>query len=225
MTKKAFNEIWTSIAVVALFVTLNSVLQTQGSELFFSFPKVNDADRNSVTVYGMLISVPLLFLLIKLSFIYSKEYGIKLWSTKFPIAFNRQIDQKHRLGKQYQRFSFFIFFVLPISLQYHLLKVFFNGCLFFNKTSCNSIDSDYYSSYNCKCISKTFIEHLTNFQPFWCSWKNQYAYGSSPCQEKGEITFFPAYEAWFFLLVELGLLLYFLWFIYKVFIVHRINKH
>ena len=92
MTEKAFNEIWTSIAIVALFTTLNTVLQTQGSELFFSFPKVDNADIVAVTVYGMLVSVPMLFLLIRFTIIYFKEHGTGLWSAKIPIAFNRQID-------------------------------------------------------------------------------------------------------------------------------------
>lgn len=219
MTKKAYNEIWTSIAVIALFTTVNTALQTQGSELFFSFPSLKDVDRHAATVYGIIITVPLLFLLLRLSILYSKDHGGKKWATHFPVAFNRQVDPITKMGIHYQRFAFAIFFVVPILLQIHLLNVFFSGCLFYNKTSCDYIDPAVYESYKkCKrCISESFTEHLTNLQPFWCSWKNQYAYGSKPGQEVGEVTLFPVYQPWFFLLIEIGLFAYFIYFLYYLF--------
>ena len=204
MTKKAFNEIWSGLAIVALYTTVNAVLKTQGSELYLSFPNLKDADKHASTIYGILVSAPMLFFLIRLSMVYQIHYGINVWSTKFPVFLNRQVDQKTRLGKQYQLISLVIFFIVPVLLQIHLLRIFFRGCLFHNKGENPTT-----------CIADSFWEHLTAFQSWSLSWGNEFAYGSMT--RVGKVTFFPGYQAWFFLTLEVVLYLYFGLFLKKLF--------
>ena len=216
MTEKSFNQVWTTIAIVSLYTTVNSTLQSQGSELFLSFPKVESADRNAITVYGILISVPMLLFMIKLTLVYKKHFGGVTWDSRFPIALSRTLIPGMSLSRAYQRCSIFVFYVLPAILQVHLIKKFFQGAIFFNTKDCPHISQEYYTKHDGKVLAQGIWEHLTHFEPFWCTWKNGFAYASG-VGVKGKVTFFSGYQSWFFLLLEIGLFVFLAYMFFQIF--------
>lgn len=117
MTNKAITNVWSVLALLGFYISINTVLKAQGSEIYFSFPRMENADRYGVTVYGIIISVPVLLLMFRLTIIYAKRKALNIWSEQLPIAFNQEVDSNSNLGKNYQGISISIFFVLPIIAQ------------------------------------------------------------------------------------------------------------
>jgi hypothetical protein len=131
MDESAFTKVWTTLGLTALYMSANALLHAQGSELFFPFPGLNDATRYAATVYGMMVSIPVLFVLLLLTRRYALRYGASRWSTRVPVAFNLSIDPKDRegLGPHYQATFVAAFLVVPVVLQIFLLAKFFDGTI------------------------------------------------------------------------------------------------
>ena len=202
MPKESYAKIWTTIGLLTLYTSLNTYLCTQGSELAFGYPDFSDMGTQSITLYAMLIFIPSFLTFLWITFNYLKEHGnFEKWTEGFPIAFNLKLDPKSFSGRKYQTTFFILFFIVPIILQVHSLKVFFRTPVFLNS-------KDYV------VVANDFKSHLLNFEPFSKSFGNEYRFGDF---NGNSVTFFPAYESWTFLLLELLILFLFIKFIVKIF--------
>lgn len=201
MNDKTVNQIWSFLMLIGLLTALNASLKSQGSEMYFNIVDVKSTDESAITVYGILISVPLLMLATKLASIHSLNKRQKKWYTKYPVAFNVEIKRHTFLGKRYQQFSLVIFHIVPLILISHLLNQFFGGCVFVKSTDCDYLPSELVVSD--KCLADDMSEHLTLFFDVRCTFDNHFRYAEGPTS-KGRITFFPGYQSWFVLIMVVG---------------------
>lgn len=208
MTNKAITQIWSALALLGLYASCNTVLKAQGSEIYFSFPRMDKADRYAVTIYGMVISIPVLLLLFRLTLIYAKREARITWSERLPIAFDREVDPKQKLGKYYQGAAFLFFFILPMVGQGMMINKFFKGSVF-DKENSNQL------------IANTWKTHLSS----WQSWNitfdfNRFRYGTD-INAEGLVTYIPGVEPWLFLMAEVYLFSFFLFTTYFIFFNNR----
>lgn len=190
MDESAFTNVWTTLGLTALYMSANALLHAQGSELFFPFPGLNDATRYAATVYGMMVSIPVLFVLLLLTRRYALRYGESRWSTRVPVAFNLSIDPEDRegLGPHYQATFVVAFLVVPVVLQIFLLAKFFDGAI------------------THECTKRVFANDIWGHLGFRTGpggtfpadvFSGDYRYGGV---EHG-IDFYPVVESWLFLLL------------------------
>lgn len=210
MPKESYAKIWTTIGVLTLYCTLNMYLEIQGSEITFGYLDFSDMGKQSISLYAMLIFIPSFLMLLGVSFSFLKEHKNRShWTHGFPVAFNLKLDSSSSSGKKYQIFFFILFFFVPVVLQYHNLKVFFRTPVYF-KADPNIV------------IANDFKSHLLNFEPFKKSFGNEYGFGDS---NDNPVTFFPAYESWIFLLLELLIIYWFVRYLITIFKVTTANNN
>ena len=204
MTDKAITQIWSVLALLGLYASCNTVLVAQGSEVYFSFPRMDKADRYAVTTYGIIIALPVLFLMYRLTIIYAKRKKDGIWGERLPIAFNREVNPQEILGKYYQGAALFFFFLLPLVAQVMMINKFFKGSVF-------DQDSDN------QLIANNWETHLSSWQPWSTTFDfNRFRYGSS-ADAKGLTTYIPGLEPWLFLLAEVFIVFYAAYTVYCVF--------
>lgn len=184
---------WTTVGIFTLYNSVNMYLYIQGSEIAFGFPDFSKVARDTVSLYSMLLFIPSYYVLLRLTnyCIYDSNENTS-WLKKLPIAFNLSTPMNHRVGKEYQRFFFFFFLVFPMLIQFHCLKEFFETTVY---------TRDFIDGERIK-IAEGMYQHLFCFEPFLGSFENNYIFGDPNCEP---VTFFPAYESWAFLLLEIGL--------------------
>lgn len=79
----------------------------------------------------MLIFIPCFLIFLWVIKNYLREHRPKrMWTEGFPIAFNLKLDPSSKAGKKYKIFFFIIFFLVPVILQFHNLKVFFRTSVY-----------------------------------------------------------------------------------------------
>ena len=201
MPKESYAKIWTTIGLLSLYTSINMYLYIQGSELAFGYPDFSEVGKQSISLYAMLIFIPSFLMFLWVTFNYLKEHNnFKKWTEGFPIAFNLKLDPASKSGRKYQTFFFILFFVVPVILQVHSLKKFFQTPVFLN-------------SKEYVLVADNFKSHLLNFEPFNKSFGNEYRFGDF---NDKPVTFFPAYESWAFFLLELLIFYLFIRFILKV---------
>ncbi|MDN5210469.1 hypothetical protein QQ020_00370 [Fulvivirgaceae bacterium BMA12] len=213
MNDKTVNQIWSFLMLIGLFTALNSSLRSQGSELYFNLVDVKNADESAITVYGILISVPLLLLATKLASIHGLNKNQKKWYVKYPVAFNVEIEPHSLLGKRYQQFSLVIFHVLPLVLIGHLLNQFFGGCVFVGCADCKGLPSEVAISN--KCLANDIWGHLSLFFNARVTFANYFGYAESTTSN-GKITFFPGYQSWLMLVMAVGYVVYSMKYLYEL---------
>jgi len=201
MDKSTFTKIWSVVGLALCYVTLNAVLRTQGSEVFASGVDFSEVERFSATIYGMVLSLPLLACMIWLTGFYIARHPEQPSYYRLPSAFNLQVQDpssEYRLGKHYQRFFLWMFLILPTLAQVHLLRKFFTGTVFARQGG--------------EPHAVGWKEHLLQSEPLSVIFSNKYLYGG-----EGGVTFFPFWEPWFFLICEGIVMFFFLKMIYRLY--------
>jgi len=197
MSKSAFTTIWSTLGIVALYMSTNALLRAQGSELYFPFPMLSEAARYAATAYGMMVSIPVLLLLITLTRYYASAYGKARWSTRMPVAFNLDIDPENdeRLGPHYQGAFLLGFLLLPVFLQILLLVKFFEGTIE-HEDHGYVFARDIWGHLGIRTETGAFIPPDV--------FSGDYRYGGVDCG----IDFYPVVESWLFLLLVVLLISY-----------------
>jgi len=217
MNNVTLNKIWSFLGLASLILALNAVLATQGADFVINFGiELQEQGRYAVSVYGMMLSVPvfILFLLVTHTFLYKNRN--KRWFEKFPSAFNAQFEKPSLDYKIYQFFFFFIFLVMTLMSQTHLLKRFVSGTAYMVK-------NENFERISPVPITDSKISHFVNSQ--WGLFGERYKYAcdvdtfANTCI--GGMTYFPVVQAWFSSF--LVLICYVL--VLDLFIALRFNRH
>lgn len=199
MSERALGQIWTTLGLVSLYLSLNALLRVQGSEFFLPGFTFENAERYSTAVYGLLATLLPYGLLLRVTQLYTKLYRGQSWRSAIPVAFNLEIQPERRHGRTYQRIFFFLFLVAPELFRLLLLrKVLVRGNVYHRDSRC--------------LVVSGIMQHLTCPFPIEVIWGNAYVFGDC---EKG-ITYFPFWESWLLVIMEAGLVLYLLYIIRSI---------
>ena len=200
MSERALGQIWTTLGLVSLYLSLNALLRLQGSEFFLPSATFEGAKHYSASVYGLLATLLPYFLLLRATRIYAKLYRGQTWRSTIPVAFNLEVQPEQKYGRTYQRIFFSLFLVAPELFRLLLLrKVLVRG--------------EVYEYGNVDPVVSGLIEHLTKcFPPSRAILGNNYLLGD----HKEGITYFPFWGSWFLVIVEAGFVLYLLYIIQSI---------
>ena len=201
MSERTLGQIWTTLGLVSLYLSLNALLRVQGSEFFLPGINFEGAKHYSAAVYGLLATLLPYFLLLRATRIYAKLYQGRTWRSTIPIAFNLEIQPEQKYGRTYQRVFFFLFMVAPELFRLLLLRKIL-------------VKGEVYEYGNENSVVSGLIKHLTEYFPPSCSiLGDNYRLG----HHTEGITYFPFWGSWFLVIVECGFILYLLYIIQSIF--------
>jgi len=207
MNEASYSKVWTIVGLFTFFCSFNMYLQIQNSSIVFGFPDFKGVEKGLIPIYSLMLFIPTFAVFLYVSNSYLKKFKQKKrWTANIPKAFDLEIDDDEEIGRLYQIFFFFIFYIFPLALQLHSLKVFFKTPVF--------------EKGNNSELYKGFWSHLTELQPFQKSFGNNYKFGETLEQS---VTFFPVYTSWLFLIAEITLFACVLTYILKVFNIKKIS--
>lgn len=194
MGKKMLITVWSTLGITLAYLSINFVLITQNSPILLPSPLVINPDINSYTtsVYGIVITIPILIIIMSITKVYINSFGGATWESMLPIAFNMEIDLSLKSGKYFQQFFFTIILVIPLISQVHFINKFFHGTIY-NKTTKTAISVrlNHLKIPENTSAFKLFTEIFTD--------GDKYRYGAP---KKGGMTFFPFWESWILVLLE-----------------------
>ena len=191
MSKDALAKLWTAVGITGLFLAGNAILHAQGSEIFLPMITYENAERYSTAVYGLAVSAVPYYLMIRLTKVFLRDHGDGSWAGSIPPAFNIDIVPSARMGKEYQLWVSAMFLVVPIICQFLLLRKMFTASVYDNVKDVKVVDGG-------------VANHLFEKFPISVLFGSDYVIGDP----KTGVTFFPFWQPWVFLLMEVGLLSY-----------------
>jgi hypothetical protein len=183
---RAFSAwLWTILGLASLSLSFNTWSYTQGWHI--DVPGIHFAisDTYTAAIYGILWGAPILALLLQATRLYPQSKRGDGLADRLPIAFDLNPAKLSSFRRLYQRFFFFFFLLVPMAAQVH----------FFNKMT-----------------EGTVMDHRTEASMSvwaWVPWEQLLEDHRSRFYYNSGITFYPGVEPWFFLTVELALLVFF----------------
>lgn len=200
MSERALGQIWTTLGLVSLYLSLNALLRVQGSEFFLPGFTFENAERYSTAVYGLLATLIPYCLLLRVTQVYAKLYRGQSWRSSIPVAFNLGVQPERRHGGTYQGVFFSLFLLAPQVFRTLLLrKILVRGGVYHRDSR--------------RLVVSSVTQHLTCPFPIEVIWSNDYVFGSI---EDG-ITYFPFWQSWLLMIIEVGFALYLLYIIQSIF--------
>ena len=190
MSTSVIAKIWTAVGVASLFLSVNAVLQVQGSDIFLPSISYENAERYSAAVYGLATTAIPCFLLIRLARIFARRYGDGTWAGSLPIAFDLEVQTDHNIGKEFQIWFTLLFFALPLISRLLLLR--------------KVLKSPVFEQSSKEVVVQGVMEHLGTVFPFSVIFGDDYSIG----HWKEGVTYFPFYQSWLFVGIEVFLWLY-----------------
>lgn len=190
MSKDAISKVWTAVGIAVLVLVANAILRVQGSEVLFPTVSYEKAERYSTAVYGLSVTALPYYLLVRLAKLYRRRYGDGTWSGSIPIAFELDISPADRVGKEFQLWVISLFYLLPIVCRFLLLRKLFKAAV-------------YDQTVKMIVVPNGIIEHLGNPFPIDVVFGSRYTIGSLD-----GVTYFPFWQSWAHLIVEIGLWIY-----------------
>ncbi len=190
---ESINKIWTTVALISLYLNVNILLVTQGSHLHLPGPLPKNV-RESAAIYGTWAAGPVFLVTLIITLYYIQRSSSHTWSSRFPVAFDLSLLVGDSITKWYQRFFVFVFIVVPLYCQGHFVRKTMNGIVI-DKAKGTIVASDWGS-------------HLFSYSDFSLIFTkgNDFRFHS-------EVTYFPFWQSWTTLL----LLLLMVWLFLRVF--------
>ncbi len=190
MNRESYSKIWTFLAVLVLYTSVNSYLGIQGSPLSLPFPNFEKLTFQLIPLFSLLIFVVTYGVLVLTTnfFLHKNKYE-KIWTKKIPLAFNVKPDSyKSKDIIFYQFASLFLFFVIPLLLQIHVIKKIL-------KTAVYVKTKNIYG----KSIFLPWADCANSHLFKWPDFSLDYVIG---LPEAGEwVTYFPTIQSWLFILI------------------------
>ena len=226
MTSKQQNNLWSVIGLVSVYLAIDFWLATQGGDVNLPSPVQIDAINHSAAIYGLII-VGLTFasfLYITHSLLKNKSKRLKRLPEPFGITFKltEKLDRKTLI------LTTAIFMLLPMASIIHMenkmlkgrvnvsaekqIKLAKNGIAFNPKMCINENKG----AYGC-ILAENWSSHLFNIEPVYPllsgDFENAFQYNSINCSGNSDgkckgLTFFPFFQPWLFILLGLGLFIY-----------------
>lgn len=126
--KNTITKLWSTAGTTALYISINVTARTLWNREGF-LPLHGFFDQFSAheaAVLGILSGMPLLAIVLFLSFRYLTTAKESVWYKRMPAAFNLGINLDTIEGKAYQRLFLFLFVITPCVAQLHFLLEFFS---------------------------------------------------------------------------------------------------
>ena len=190
MSKDAISKVWTAVGIATLFLAANAILHVQGSDVFFPTVSYEKSERYSTAVYGLGVTALPYYLLVRLAKLYRRRHGDGTWAGSIPIAFDLDISPADRVGKEFQLWVIALFYFLPIVCRGLLLRKLFKTAV-------------YDQTAKVVVVPDGIIEHLGHPFPIRVVFGSRYTIGSLD-----GVTYFPFWQSWAHLIVEVGLWIY-----------------
>lgn len=180
MTKPVLNQIWTFLAVVLLYFSINVWSATQQWQLTLPGNPFKDGKvtAHSVTLYGIPLCGVLLIALLLITRWYAKAEPALSWAARFPKFANLDFNPYSGQGRIAQTLSVIAFIALPVVALIHFLVKFLMGTA--------------YQSNNKAWVAG--LHHLTKWQG---AFSRGFYYDRDATVARGP-DFLPFWEPWLF---------------------------
>ena len=189
MSRKDLARIWTVLGMIVFYLTIEAFMRTRGVDLNLSKLIYSGWKHYSAAIFGILFGAPLMFIMLFLSRYHRKKLGDNGFLSSLPRAFNIQVNLAERIGRVYQVTFFTCFLVIPMVGQLYFLIHMIHGTV-------------YYTG------GIPFVSGLDHFlkpvplQQIFAHDMFRYGNNTGP-------SFIPFYQPWFFLIIEIGLMIIF----------------
>jgi len=189
MKRKDLTRIWTILGVIILYLTIDVFLRTIGVNLNLSKFIYSEWKQYTSSIFGIIFGVPLFFVFLYLTKYFKRRLGGSTFLSSLPFAFGIETDLSDKLGRRYQIFFFTFFLAIPMVGQIYFFINMISGTVYFTK------GASFVSGVN------HFLEPVPIHQIFS---HDMFRYGTNT-----GISFIPFYQPWFFLIIEVLLIIYF----------------
>ncbi len=194
--------------VVGSNIALGAWIHSQGGPSFF-LPgvKFTSVHEMTVPVFGILFVGPLLLLTLYSVLLYQRTTPERGIIHRLPVAFSMPIYVNRKIAFWYQGFFLLIFLIVPVASQVHLMRLFWEGEVY-TKHSPQTRFSQHWDHWT-KPVSPLVI--LTDDYRFGPRNERNPPRRPEACEglDVCNATFFPFWQPWLYLLMELGILVLF----------------
>jgi hypothetical protein len=181
VTKPVLNQIWTFLAAVLLYFSLNVWSATQQWQ--FTLPgnplKEGKITAHGATLYGIPFCGILLVALLLVTRWYARSEPARSWAGRFPRLANLDFNPYSSQGRFVQALDCLVFIAVPAAAMIHFLVKFLEGTAY-------------------RPDNKAFVSglgHLTNFVPLARSLSGGFYYDRDASVARGS-DFAPFWEPW-----------------------------
>jgi Caspase domain len=194
---RTLTRLWTFLGVLAFYTSYNLFAQSQG------WPRLlwQDwaFDSYAVAPPAMFLGIPLLHLAFLLTRLYPNPAMRPGLLRRLPLAFGLPLYAQTHLRRHYQAFFLAVFLLVPLGAQVHFYSKIFHGTVEKREDGkCRDLRDGV-------AWHATGWQHLTKPIPFGEATGDCYRLGG----KDQNVTFFPFWEPWGLLLLELSLFAHF----------------
>lgn len=203
--RPSLTKIYSWLGVITANIAINAWSRSQQGPTLPGFG-LSDIDQETVPIFGVLLVAPLLLLLLYVLLRYqraAKDTGI---FHRVPVAFDIPLMASGWLARLYQWILLLALVVMPVASQIHFMRLIYEGTTW----ECEPDHHDF----------ATRLEHFTKPAPFSVLWDHKYCFGpkkkdgvrSEGCDDVAvcEVTFFPFWQPWLYVLGEFLVLMLFI---------------
>ena len=190
MKRKDLTRIWTVLGLIIFYLTIEVFLRTRGVELNLSKFIYSGWRQYTASIFGILFGAPLFFIFLYLTKYFKKRLGGPTFLSSLPFAFGIETDLSDKLGRRFQIFFFTTFLAIPMVCQIYFLFNMIQGTVYFTG------GAPFVSGLG------HFLKPVPIHQIFA---HDMFRYG-----ENTGVSFIPFYQPWFFLIIEILLVIYFI---------------
>ncbi len=200
----ALSKIWTALGFALFYFSLSALLRsTQGPELPSPFSRVHHL---TVPVFGILFGAPLILLLLYVITLFQRgvrEFG---WLARLPVTLGLRLQSQQSTAQLCQGIFLTLFLLFPLYVQGHLFKELVQQEVWRK-------DDKSFVAQGLTHFTKKHIPFLAIFNEH----SDDYRMGPKVRTERKEdehftdaVTFFPFWQPWIFLLLELYVVVMFI---------------
>jgi hypothetical protein len=141
VSQSLLNKIWSFLAVVLLYLSLNVWSITQQWQLSLPGNPFKDGKTTpfGVALYGVLLCGPLLIVVCIIVHLYATRSTEKKWQDRFPRFGDFALDTSRPEATAFQLIALFLFLLLPLAGIGHFQNKMLNGSVFEKQEPCPQI--------------------------------------------------------------------------------------
>jgi len=184
VSQKQLSKIWTSIGVVLFYLSFNAWSRTQQWNISLPGIEFKTIGTYGAAIYGMLLCGVILWIELAVANLHAVRSGSQNWAARIPSVFDPQPDFAKIDSKIFQSLTSIGFLLFPIIAQIHFLDIVFLGTVTLKGVPFT-----------------TGRRHPLVYVPLGQAFTDKFRYDTA-------LSYLPFWEAWFFVLFEILLVLY-----------------